>query len=261
MNITVLQLTLICLYLIFYTIESRSSETIFLYAGAPVIGGLVTGLICGNMPVGLTVGATLQLMTLGVAEFGGVSIPDYHVGAVVGTMVCAMTGKDLEYALTIAIPVAMLMVQLDVLARMIIAFFINQSRKYAAKLEIKRAYLWNVMGIIPYILRHLIPILILYFVGGDAINVALDALPAPVMGAFTVAGKILPAMGVAILLRYMAVKENIAYLIIGFALVAYLKLPILGLAIIAVGLAIIYYKRESKQTAAVATVGGEEDEL
>lgn len=59
----------------------------------------------------------------------------------------------------------------------------------------------------------------------------------------------------------MAVKENIAYLIIGFALVAYLKLPILGLAIIAVGLAIIYYKRESKQTAAVATVGGEEDEL
>lgn len=261
MDISVLQLVLICLYLVFYTLESRSSETLFLYAGAPVIGGFITGLICNNVAVGLTVGATLQLMSLGVAEFGGVSIPDYHVGAVVGTMVCAMTGKDLEFALTIAIPVAMLMVQLDVLARMLIAFFINQSRRYAADLQVNRAYMWIVLGIIPYILRHLIPILIVYFVGGDAINVVLNALPTSIMGAFTVAGKILPAMGVAILLRYMSVKENIAYILIGFVAVAYINISILGVAILAVSLAIIYYKRVSKSAGAVVTGGMDNDEI
>lgn len=260
MNISVFQLLLILLYLCFYTYESRSSETLFLYAGAPVMGGFITGVICGNVPLGLSVGATLQLMNLGVAEFGGVSIPDYHVGAVVGTMICAMTGKNLEDALLVAIPVALLMVQLDVLARMCIAFFINQSRKQAEQLNIRGAFIWNIVSIVTYMLRHCIPVIIVYFVGGDAITNVLNSLPQPIMGAFSVASKLLPAMGVAVLLRYMAVKENIAYLLIGFVLVAYLKVPILGVAILAVGLTFLYYKN-NVNAVAVSNGGDFDDEI
>ena len=261
MNISVGQFVLILLYLCFYTYESRSSETLFLYSGAPVVGGFITGLICGEVTLGLSIGATLQLMNLGVAEFGGVSIPDYHVGAVVGTMICAMTGKNLEYALPIAISVAMLMVQLDVLARMAIAFFINQSRRQAEKLNIKSAYIWNIISIVTYMLRHCIPVIIVFAVGGDAITAVLNALPKVVMGAFSVASKLLPAMGTAVLLRYMAVKENFAYLLIGFALVAYLKVPILGLAIIATGFALMYYKTHGDGSAVATKGGADDDEL
>ena len=261
MGISVGQLVLILLYLCFYTYESRSAETLFLYAGAPVMGGFITGVICGNVPLGLAIGATLQLMNLGVAEFGGVSIPDYHVGAVVGTMICVMTGKDLEYALTIAIPVAMLMVQLDVLARMAIAFFINQSRRQAEKLNVKSSYIWNIVSIVTYMLRHCIPVIIVYAVGGDAINSVLNALPKPNMGAFSVASKLLPAIAVAVLLRYMAVKENFAYLLLGFACIAYLKMPVLGVAIVATGIALIYYKNHSGDAVAKKAGGEDDDEL
>lgn len=262
MNISVLQFTLILLFLAIYMYEYRSTETFFIYAGAPVMGGFITGLILDNVEVGLAMGGTLQLMTLGVEAFGGVSVPDYFVGSVVGTMVCTMTGNsNLEYGLTIAIPVAMLMVQLDVIARMFIAYFINQSREKAKELKMKAAYAWIIAGIIPYILRNIIPVVIVYALGSEVITNVLNSLPDFIMGSFSLAAKILPAMGLAILLRYMATKEYIAYVIIGFTIVAYLSVPILGVAVLATGLAIINYKNQSKVASlSVSEIGGVDDD-
>lgn len=37
----------------------------------PVTAGLIVGLIMGDLKTGLYIGATLQLMTLGISSFGG----------------------------------------------------------------------------------------------------------------------------------------------------------------------------------------------
>lgn len=52
----------------------------------PVIAGFITGLIMGDTTIGLMVGGTLHLMQLGIAAFGGASIPDYFTRAVIGTV-------------------------------------------------------------------------------------------------------------------------------------------------------------------------------
>ena len=49
----------------------------------PVIIGMLVGLIMGNLSVGLVIGGTLQLMSLGVAAIGGSSIPEYGVATIV----------------------------------------------------------------------------------------------------------------------------------------------------------------------------------
>ena len=69
----------------------------------------------GDLKTGLYIGATLQLMTLGISSFGGASVPDYQTAALVGSYIAISTKQDASIGITLAIPVAMLMVQLDVL--------------------------------------------------------------------------------------------------------------------------------------------------
>ena len=47
--------------------------TIVSSAGSPVFAGFITGLIMGDLPTGLLIGANLQLVVLGVGTFGGAS--------------------------------------------------------------------------------------------------------------------------------------------------------------------------------------------
>ncbi len=74
------------------------------------------------------------------------------------------------------------------------------------------------------------------------------------MSGLSVAGGLLPAVGIAILLRYLPVKNYIAYLLIGFIAAAYLKVPMVGVAIMGVALAIIAFKQEAAKNQNVVVV-------
>ena len=224
--------------------------------------GLIVGAILGEPIIGLQIGASLQLMSLGVAAFGGASIPDYPVGAVVGTMVAVMTGtSDLEYAVAFAVPVALLMTQLDILGKMLTAFFIQRSRSSAEKLDMRAAYMWHIVGVIPRVLKPIIPVVLLYAVGAEALTSLIDMMPDPIMGAFSTLAGMLPALGLAVLLKYMNTKRNIAFLIIGFLLVSYLNIPIIGVALFGVVAALITYRNGQQTILTSANNGGFEDEL
>lgn len=58
----------------------------------PSMAGFFAGLIMGDMTTGLIVGGTLNLLVLGVGNFGGASIPDYMTGAVLGTTFAIISG-------------------------------------------------------------------------------------------------------------------------------------------------------------------------
>lgn len=89
----------------------------------PAISGFLAGIIMGDINTGLLVGATLQLMVLGVGTFGGSSIPDFGTGAIIGTALGVVSGKGIEFAIGISVPVGLLLVQLDILARFCGVYF------------------------------------------------------------------------------------------------------------------------------------------
>ena len=68
------------------------------------------------------IGATLQLMTLGVATYGGATVPDFLSGAIMGTAYAIISGKGAEYGIGVAVPIGLL-TQLDILGRMANTFF------------------------------------------------------------------------------------------------------------------------------------------
>jgi len=78
-----------------------------------------------------------------------------------------------------------------------------------------------------------------------------------------VAAGILPAMGFAMLMRMIVNKRLIPFFVLGFALAAYLSLPVLGVAIIAVVIAVEKTGFvDGNESASVAVEGtGEDDDF
>lgn len=100
--------------------------TVGILTNYPLLYGFVSGIIMGDVKTGLVVGATLQLMVLGVGTYGGASMPDFMTGAIIGTAYAVISGKGINFAIGLAVPVGLLMVQLDVLARFTNTFFLHR---------------------------------------------------------------------------------------------------------------------------------------
>lgn len=70
----------------------------------PVVAGFITGIIMGDVKIGLTVGGTLQLMMMGVHNYGGSTIPDYMCACIISTAFTIANNQGLEFAVALAIP-------------------------------------------------------------------------------------------------------------------------------------------------------------
>lgn len=216
--------------------------------GKPLIVGAIAGFIMGDIQMGMAVGATLQLMILGVGTYGGASIPDYMTGAIVGTVFAILSGKGLEFGIGLAVPVGLLMVQLDVLARFSNVFFQKRIENAINDLNFKSVSLNTWLGALPWGLSRAIPVFLTLSFGQNLVDVVLDYAPDWLMGGLSVAGGLLPAVGLAILLRYLPTVDNIHYLIIGFFLAAYIEVPMIGVALVGIAMAILAYKNLSVST-------------
>lgn len=226
----------------------------------PIQAGFFTGLIMGDVKLGLAVGATLQLMILGVGTYGGASIPDYMSGAIIGTAFGVISGQGVEFAIGIAVPIGLFLVQLDVLARFTNTYFQHKADKYADEGKFKKVEQMNLLGIIPWGLSRAIPVMVALIFGHEIVDGLVKVFPTWLMDGLALAGKILPALGIAILLRYLPVKRYMPYLLIGFVLAAFLDVTMVGVAIIGLGLGLLAYQKRQEQSVYVAGGGADEDE-
>lgn len=211
--------------------------------------GIFTGLICGNVEVGLVVGGTLQSYALGIGTYGGASIPNYAVAAILVTALAGSMDKADTYITMIGVPIAALTVQFDILGRFTNTVFQHAADRYVEKGDMKKIELMNWLGCFPWALSRTVPVFLALALGGDAVTAITKAIPPQLTAGFTIAGKLLPAVGFTILLKYLPTTRNIAYLIVGFVLAAYLGLGALPVALIGLAAAILVFK---KRTEAVA---------
>lgn len=236
--------------------------TVGILCNYPLLIGFVAGIIMGDIKTGLVVGATLQLMVLGVGTYGGASMPDFMTGAIVGTAYAVITSKGINFAIGLAVPVGLLMVQLDVLARFTNTFFLHRVDKLVKDNDIDGVGRNIVYGVFPWGLSRAIPVFLMLIIGNNTVQTVVNTLPKWLTNGLSAAGGILPVVGIAILLRFLPTKKFIAYLFIGFFAAAYLKVPMLGVAILGFAMAIIYYKQSgTKNQPKQPTNGGNENEI
>ncbi len=199
--------------------------TIVSSAGSPVFAGFITGLIMGDMTTGLAIGASLQLMVLGVGTFGGASRIDATSGAVLATAFSVSQGIDPELAVaTIAVPVAALLVYTDIAGRFSTTFFAHRVDAAVERFDyagIERNYL---LGAIPWALSRALPVFLALAFGGEFVDAMVKTIEQYqwIANGLTLAARMLPGLGFAILLHYLPLKRNLHYLAVGFALTAML---------------------------------------
>ena len=75
---------------VFVYFEQMLISTMTIGSNPPILGGIVAGLVLGDIQLGLYIGTVLTLMSLGMYTFGGAAIPNYFLGSVLGTAVAIL---------------------------------------------------------------------------------------------------------------------------------------------------------------------------
>ncbi len=197
-----------------------------------LVCGFVAGICVGDPLLGINVGATCLLMSIGYYTYGGATTPDYVTGSMFGTVVASRTG-DINAGLLVAVSLALLMTQMDILGRSSTTVFQHLAEGALAQNNIKKFEFWTIMGTVPWILSRAIPV----FFGMvliDNVTKLTDFANSVqwVSRGLSVVGKCLPAVGFALLLTYMDLKRFWPFLILGFVLYAYMGVGTIGLALV-----------------------------
>lgn len=96
MTVSIGIILILCLYTVVGVLDQISIQ---IGPYTPLFAATFTGLVLGDVQTGLMIGATLQLMTLGVATYGGATVPDFLSGAIMGTAYAIISGKGAEYGI------------------------------------------------------------------------------------------------------------------------------------------------------------------
>ena len=166
-------------------------------------------------------GAQLELIFLGNVSLGGVMPSDITLGSIFGAAFAMIVGSDLNVAIALAVPISMLGTLLYSVMKMVITSLVPRFEKHIREHNYKSfSRLWQVQfwGFeLCYFLLGFIVIL----VGADAVKAFVEWLPTWVQSSMTVASTMLPAIGLALLLKMLWQKSLAPYYFLGFAMGAF----------------------------------------
>lgn len=217
----------------------------------PLIVSTIVGIILGDVEKGLLIGASLELISLGIVNIGAAAPPDMNMASIIATAFAILSNADGETALTIAIPIAVLGQMLGILMRTILAKLGHNADQFIEEGQFKKARSIHIVwGTVLYSLMYFIPIFLAIYFGTDLVKQIVDIIPTWLTDGLTLASKILPAFGFALLLNTMLTTKLLPFLLLGFFITAYSGLGVMGIAIFACVLAFVLadikFKKEEK---------------
>ena len=106
----------------------------FTMLNRPIVIGPLVGLLLGDLHTGVIIGASLEAVFMGVVNIGGASAAEPGIATAVGTAFAIMLGKGSEVALTLALPIGILGLQIKtVLYIFIVGMFAKTFDRLAAE--------------------------------------------------------------------------------------------------------------------------------
>jgi len=232
---------------------SQNMQLVTKYGGQQVTRGLIAGLIMGDIKTGLLIGGTFQLMNMGLSAYGGASKPNFNtaIWICVPYAVASGTSAPLELALAIGVPVSTLGIQLDVIAKTVNSYWFQRAKKHVENREYKKMYRDILIGEYGFgraALGQTLPVLVFLVFGEPVVELIVNNMPAWLSAALGTVSGVLPALGMALLMLYMPVKENFHYLILGFILNVFFGQDILAITLLGTVIAVVLYKRMEKES-------------
>lgn len=211
----------------------------------PIFAGPLVGLILGNVETGLYVGATVELMYMGILPIGGSVPPNAQIAGTIST-VFAITSGDSSVGIALAIPIGTLAQLLIMLAWNINIYLMHRADRYIETGNFKAIERTHLMGIPIFFSVFFISSFLAIYFGSEFVNALVEQMPVWLSEGLTVASKLLPGVGMAMLLKMMDFKTYWCFFLGGFVLVGYLNLNQTAVSLIAVVIAVAIYKLGNK---------------
>jgi len=207
----------------------------------PLVTGLVVGLILGDVNTGLITGATLELVWMGMVPLAGAQPPNVVIGGIIGCTFAILTHQDPKVAVGVAVPFAIAVQGAITFMFTIFSPIMHKADIYAENGDTKGIARINYLGMLFLGLFYAVIAFLPIYFGADLAKEVVGSLPQWFIAGLAAAGGMMPAIGFAMLLKIMYKKEYAAFLVIGFILVTYLKLPLLAVAAVATCIAAYDY--------------------
>lgn len=235
-------------------------EALFIFR--PIIVCTLSGIILGDLQLGLLCGGVTELAFAGLTPAGGTQPPNPVLAGVMTTVIAYTTGTEAGASMSLALPFSFLMQYVILFCYSSFSFFMKGADKAAE--EADTAKIVRICMTCTAIVALLYGVIVFCsaYVAQDAMRALVEVLPAWLIHAFEVAGGILPAVGFAMLLKVMLKLEFLPYLLIGFVISCFLDFSnVLPIAVVGVALALFVYNIEKsiKANAPTENYGGEED--
>ncbi len=238
-------------------------EAFFIFR--PLIVSTLTGLILGDVVLGLKVGALIELAFAGLTPAGGTQPPNPVFAGLMGTVLAYTTRCTPEEALGLCLPFSFLGQYVILFYYSAFSFFMTKADAAAHEGDIDgiRKVNWLCMGIVS--ITYGILAFLCAYLAQTPMQVFVNALPEVITHGLEVAGGILPAVGFGMLLRTMLKAKYTPYLIAGFLMACFCDMPnLLPVALLGAVFALIDFfgakqrKDEIKEALANTNTGGGE---
>ena len=209
----------------------------------PIVVAPLTGLVLGDLGTGIVMGASLEAIFMGISAVGG-SIPsDCLSGAIIAVAYAILVGGDgaVETGLALAMTIGTIMASINSMCMAAWGALAAYWERLAAECKPKKFYIINVIVAIITTLPAAAVIFAGVSFGVESLRNALNACPAWVMTGLSTAGSMMTAVGFGILLSQIWSADIAVFFFVGFVLTKSLGLSSLGVAVIAAGVALLYF--------------------
>jgi mannose/fructose/N-acetylgalactosamine-specific phosphotransferase system component IIC len=212
-----------------------------MYFGAPLVSGLINGLLLGDLSYGLQCGATVMMAYIGLVAIGGSLPSDLSLAGYLGVYMTMAAHADPSVGITIAVPLGFLGILCSNAKMALNPIWVHRADRYAAEGNDRGVVAMNLFAsqIVPFI-TYFIPAFLCVLFGAPFLEMLLGVVPQQVISILKLIGAMVPALGLAMLMNMMNKRSTIPFFLIGFVLAAYLKLDIIALAILGVAYGILH---------------------
>ncbi len=261
MQITLIQGILISL-VVFVCAFDKSMEVFMWFR--PLVVSFLVGLCIGDVATGLAAGSVAELSYLGLLTVGGTVPPDSLIAGLMTTVLAHTTGQDVSTTLGLAVPFALVGQWIGIATNTLYAGFLPACDKCADEADAKKLGKIVLGGSLLSAALYAITAFLFVYALQDRIVDIVNSFPEKLVHGFEIAGGLMPAVGLALLLVVMLKAENVAYLFAGFVIVNITNCAnILPVAIIAGVIAYVGYQRDiqlAKMKAVAAVQEGDEED-
>ena len=215
----------------------------------PLVMALPIGLLMGDVPQAMMIGAAIELVYVGIISPGANVPADECLAGVIAIPIAMKIGADPATAVVLAVPFGVLGVFLDQLRRTVNARWAHVADKYALAGDEKG--LFRCAVIYPMAVGFLMrfpPVFIANYFGADVVEKFLNAMPQWIIHGISVTGGVLPALGFAIILFVIGQRSLLPFYFMGYFAVQYLKINTMAAAVfgICIALVILFMKNDGQ---------------